>query len=302
MHELAVLVANHGLLGAAGKPITIGMVEQHYRDSASANAAAQFRCADQHCNVSVRCVIPAPSKSGRKTSPAAYFRGHHKAGCTRAPVVTAQVPAAAAPTIPASPNRGTVPTVWVAPVVSGLPGLAAAPSSGGGSAAGGSSGRLKHGSGSSQPRSGLVERFADEWLAMNAATQRATPLTAPWNPGGSYHSAVHTIGYHPNVDVTGVGERIYGGVLASVLASKTGFVLSLAQKNSDGLDLTVWVQNVTFQQGSAGSALQARLTALARTLPTGLRLFALGEFIPQLRPNRRWYALPIVHPHYLHLV
>ena len=301
MHEQAVLTANHPLLGAAGTPVTIAAVEQHYSNSASANAAAQFRCADQHCNVSVRCVIPAGSTSNRKTSPAAYFRGRHKAGCTRAPVPAVAVPAPTAAVVPASPNRGPIPTVWVARVAPPSPATAAAPHSGGGASAGGSA-RLSQGSGSSQPQSGLIERFADEWLAMNAAAQRATPLTAPWNPGGTYHSAVHSIGYHPTTDVTVVGERIFGGVLASVLAGKSGYVLTLLEKNANGDDLTVWVQNVSFSQGHAGAALQTRLAALAQTLPAGLRVFALGEFVPQLRPNRRWYALPIVHPHDLHLI
>lgn len=301
MHEQAVLVANHPLLGAAGTPVTIGMVERHYADSASANAAASFRCADQHCNVSVRCVIPAPSKSGRKTSPGAYFRGRHKSGCTRAPVATMAAPVPVVAAVPASPNRGQIPTVWIPPAVPGPSVVAGAPSGGGGSGKSGA-GRLGHGSGTSQPQSALVARFADEWLAMNATLQRSTPLTAPWNPGGTYHSAVHSIGYHPTTDVTGVGERIFGGVLATVLAVKTGYVLTLVEKNADGRDLTVWVQNISFQHGSAGTALQARLAALAQTPPIGLRVFALGEFIPQRRPQRHWYALPIVHPHYLHLV
>ena len=301
MHEQAVLVASHPLLGAAGTPVTIGIVEHHYFDSASANAAASFRCADQHCNVSVRCVIPAQSKSGRKTSPGAYFRGRHKAGCMRAPVAAVPVSAPAVATVPASPHRGSIPTVWIAPAMAGQAVAGSAPSSGGGSAANGS-GRLGHGSGTSQTQSALIERFADEWLAMNAAVQRTTPLTAPWNPGGTYHSAVHSIGYHPTTDVTGVGERIFGGMLASVRKVKTGYVLTLVEKNPDGRDLTVWVQDVTFQQGRAGTALQARLAALVQTPTVGLRVFALGEFIPQVRPKHCWYALPIVHPHYLHLV
>ena len=266
MHEQAVLVASHPLLGAAGTPVTIGMVEHHYADSASANAAASFRCADQHCNVSVRCVIPTPSKSGRKTSPGAYFRGRHKSGCTRAPVATVVVPAPVVAAGPASPNRGQVPTVWIAPAAPGPAVVGGTPNDGGGSAPNGA-GRLGHGSGTSQPQSALIERFANEWLAMNATAQRATSLTAPWNPGGTYHSAVHSISYHPTVDVVGVGERIFGGVLASVLAVKTGYVLSLIEKNADGSDLRIWVQSVSFQQGSPGTALQTRLATLAQTPP-----------------------------------
>ena len=301
MHEQAILTMAHPILGAKGSLVSIGSVEAIYKTSEAANANATFKCADPECGVVVRAVITKETKELRKNSPSSYFRGRHVKGCTREPRPAVAIPPPAVVTNGGSPNRTDVPTVWVDPSKSASDGK-----SGGngspldGAEGNGTGGKSPSGTGTSDGHSGLMQRFAENWLTKSATAQRATKLLADWNPGGTYHSAFHPLGYHKTVDVGTLSIRIIVGILQSVRNGKSGYTITLQEKNSDGVELQVWVQSVAFAQGRAGATLEERLAKLEVT-PTLIQVFALGEFFLQERAKRKWYALPIIHPHFLYL-
>lgn len=144
-----------------------------------------------------------------------------------------------------------------------------------------------------------MESYAIEWVGMTTHEKQTDALQAPWNPGGTYFSAFHPISYYPSVDVTTLGEKIFVGTFSSAIKSKTGYVITLAEKNSSGEQLWVWVQGHAFAFGAAGQALQ-QLLANCVASPgnyVGKRVFALEKFTRQSGPKRPWSSIPVVHPH-----
>jgi hypothetical protein len=53
MHERAILTSTHASLGLAGDLVFIASLEELFKTSADANAAATFKCADGRCGVKV---------------------------------------------------------------------------------------------------------------------------------------------------------------------------------------------------------------------------------------------------------
>lgn len=304
MHQQAILVTGNAKLGSAGVPVGIDDIEKHYTTTTAANAGIAYKCADPKCGVPVIAVITKLSKATRKTSPSSYFRANrsnpHVNGCTREP----SPPASTAPShggsgSPASPNRTNAPAVWVDPLSQ-----AGSTSRGGssGSAAGTpSSGphgtRGTSGSGTSQGRSQMVESFAKKWLAMNAQTQRSSPLIAPWNPQGSYYTAFHALAYHRAVDVSATGQKIYVGMLKQVVNTASGYIVSLSEVNSTSEALEVFVPSSALLLGTSGAALNSRLGGLTGTTTT-TQVFALGTFS---RINSGTFSLTVAHPHYIYI-
>lgn len=303
MHQQAILVTENGTLGSAGTLVNIDDIEKHYTTTAAANAGIAYKCANPKCGVPVIAVITKQTKAKRKSSPSSYFRANkskrHVNGCTREPAPSIlTTPSHGGPSRPASPNRTDAPAVWVDP----LSQTGSAASGGSGTATGmsssGSGGTRGAGSsGTSQGHSQMVEMFAKKWLAMNAATQRSSPLTAPWNPQGSYYSAFHAFAYHRAVDVLSTAQKIYVGMLKQVLETASGYTVLLSEVNSGGEMLEVDVPSSALQFGTPGAALDLRLQEFANTTKT-TQVFALGTFA---RINSGTLSLSVIHPHYVYI-
>lgn len=306
MHQQAILVTGNANLGSVGTLVGIDKIEQHYATTIAANAGINYMCANPKCGVPVVAVITKLTKKTRKNSPSSYFRANkskpHVNGCSRAPApLVPTAPAQGGTVGPASPNRTNAPAVWVDPL-SHTGGLVSGGS--GGNASGTPSSGLRgtrgtSGSGTSQGQSQMVESFAKKWLAMNAQTQRSSPLAASWNPQGTYHTAFHPFGYTYNatIDASTSGQKIYVGVLKQVLNSASGYIITFLEKNSGGEALEVFVPPEVFLFGPPGSALNSKLGSLVgSTKPS--QVFALGTF---LRSRTGALSLSVAHPHYIYI-
>lgn len=303
MHQQAILVTGNANLGSAGTPVGIDDIEKHYTTTVAANAGIAYKCADPKCGVPVIAVITKLTKATRKNSTSSYFRANrskpHVNGCTREPSLSVPTaPSHGGPVNPASPNRTNAPVVWVDP-------LSQAGSTSGGGGSGSATGtpssgphgtRGTSGSGTSQGRSQMVESFAKKWLAMNAQTQRSSPLTAPWNPQGSYYTAFHAFAYHRTADVSATGQQIYVGMLKQVVKTTSGYIVSLSEVNSAGEALEVFVPSSALL-GTPGAALNSRLGGLVGTTKT-TQVFVLGTFS---RINSGTFSLSVAHPHYIYI-
>lgn len=304
MHQQAILVTGNAKLGSAGTSVGIDDIEKHYTTTSAANAGIAYKCADPKCGVPVIAVITKLTKAKRKNSPSSYFRANrskpHVNGCTREPSPPVPTtPSHGGPGSPASPNRTSAPAVWVDP-------LSQAGSTSGGGSIGSATGtpssgphgtRGTSGSGTSQGRSQKVESFAKKWLAMNAQTQRSSPLAAPWNPHGSYYTAFHALAYHRATDVSAIGQKIYVGMLKQVVKTASGYIVSLSEVNSAGEALEVVVPSSALLFGTSGAALSSRLGGLTGTTTT-TQVFALGTFS---RINSGAFSLTVAHPHYIYI-
>lgn len=293
MHEQAILTSAYVLLGAVGDPVSIASVERLFKTSDDANTAVRFRCADPRCGVKIKAVITKQSKPARKSSPSSYFRGRHNKGCTREPLTPE--PTTSSPVVSgnASPDRTSAPTVWVEPTAAKTGGGKTSPGAGptGPNVATGTGKRGTTGTGTSQGRSQLVERFATHWDSLSAAAQKTQTLTAEWNPGDTYFSAFHPIAFRKRVDVASVGRKIFVGVLSRVEMTATGAKILLQETNHNGASLFVEVDEEALRTGTTGQALKAHLLRLSAT-PASLRTFALGEF-ENIPPH---YVLTVSHP------
>jgi hypothetical protein len=293
MHEQAILTSSYVPLGAVGDPVSIVAVEKLFKTSTDANAAVQFKCADPRCGVKIKAVITKESKPARKSSPSSYFRGRHNKGCTREPLPPQ--PTTSSPEVSgnASPDRTSAPTVWVEPTAPKAGGGKLSPSAGptGPTVATGTGKRRTTGTGTSQGRSQLVERFATHWDSLSAAAQKTVALTAEWNPGDTYFSAFHPIAFRRGVDVTSVGRKIFVGMLSKVEMAAAGAMIALQETNSNGASLFVKVDEEALRTGTTGQALKSHLLGLSAT-PASLRIFALGEF-ENILPH---YVLTVSHP------
>lgn len=130
--------------------------------------------------------------------------------------------------------------------------------------------------------------------------RRQSPLTAPWNPGGSYYSAFFPLRYYPKIPVETLPESIFVGAFKSLVKGTTGYVITLAEIHPDGLDLRIWIQNPTFKVQPGGPALQATLEDLVNIRSQQpVTIYALGAFSKQIATtgNRTWYSLIVIHPH-----
>jgi len=304
MHQQAILVTGNANLGSAGTPVSIDDIEMHCTTTAVANTGIAYKCADPKCGVPVIAVITKLTKAMRKNSPSSYFRANkskpHVNGCTREPSPSVPTtPSHGGPVNPASPNRTNAPAVWVDPLSHAG---STARGSGSGSATGtpssGSSGtRGTSGSGTSQGRSQMVESFAKKWLVMNAQTQRSSPLTAPWNPQGTYYAAFHAFAYHRTADVSSTGQKIYVGNLKQVIKTASGYTVSLLEVNSTGEALEVLVPSSALLFGAPGATLNSRLGGLVSTSKT-IQVFVLGTFF---RANNGVFSLSAAHQHYIYI-
>lgn len=304
MHQQAVLATAHPILGGVGAPVSINDIEKLHTTTTAANAGIAYYCANQNCGVPVIAVITKVAKKGRKNSPSSYFRAKpsrpHIKGCSRAPAPLGIAVPTSAPTVaPSSPNRTKMPTVWVDPLAhaSGISGGSGSNSSTGTPSSGSHGTHSSSGTSTSQGHSQMVEGFASQWLSTSSATQKATPLTAPWNPGGTYYSAFHPIKFRPTIDISTTGQKLYIGVLNSVVNTAKGSVIKLLEQNSDGAILEIFVTPATFLFGAAGSSLNSKLSSLA-SAPKPIQIFALGTFSSA---NNGALSLSIPHPHYIHI-
>ena len=143
----------------------------------------------------------------------------------------------------------------------------------------------------------MVESFAKKWLAMNAQSLRSSPLTAPWNPRGTYYSAFHVFAYHQTADVSSAGQKIYVGMLKQVVKTTSGYIVSLSEVNSGGEALEVFVPLSALLFGTSGATLNTRLGRLAGATKT-TQVFALGTF---LRIDSGIFSLTVAHPHNIYI-
>lgn len=302
MHQQSILVTANTNLGSAGALVSIDDIEKHYTTTIAANAAAKYKCADPSCNVPVIAVITKLTKQTRRNSPTSYFRASrkkpHVKRCSRAPSPTATTTPTPSSTVgQASPNRTSAPTVWVDPLSTAGGAIGGGSSTTGVPPSGSHGARGASGSGTSQGHSQMVESFAKKWVSMNAQTQRATPLTAPWNSQCTYHSAFHPFAYNVTVDVSTVGSKIFAGVVQQVINNPSGYIITLLEKNSDGKVLEVLVPLAAFLFGGAGLALNSKLASLVGSTKPAT-VFALGIFF---RNQTGVLSLSIAHPHYIHI-
>jgi len=304
MHQQAILVSGSVTFAVPGAPVSIEDVEKHFGTTTAANAGMAYQCADSNCGVPVMAVITKPTKVGRKSSPGSYFRSKssnpHKSGCTRQPVSPSTLSGSSATTVsPASPNRTTAPAVWVDPssTVIGSPASVGAAGSSGSSSPGRRFTKGAGGSRTSQGSSQRVEAFAKYWLKMNAQAQKSAPLSAPWNPQGTYYSAFHVLAYHAAVDVLTVGQKIYVGMLKQVAKTGSDYVIALQEVNSDGRSLAVGVLSSALTVGAPGTALGSRLAALVKA-PTITPVFVFGAFSTLANGP---LMLSVTHPHCIYI-
>lgn len=304
MHQQAILVTANAKLGSAGTPVGIDDIEKHFATTAAANTGIAYKCGDPKCGVPVIAVITKLTTATRKISPSSYFRANgskpHVNGCTREPSPSVSTTAShGGPVGPASPNRTNAPVVWVDPLsqAGGTSGLGGSASATGTPLSGSRGTRGTKGSGMSQGRSQMVESFAKKWLAMNARIQRSSPLTAPWNPQGTYYTAFHAFAYHRAADVSSTGQKIYVGILKQAVKSTSGYIVSLSEVNSSGEALEMFVPLSALLFGTSGATLNSRLGGFVGTTMT-TQVFALGTFS---RINSGTLSLTVAHPHYIYI-
>lgn len=305
MHQQAILTTNHPTLGGVGTPVSIAALEQLFMDSVAANNGVGYKCADPHCGVRVKAVITVLAKLTRKNSPASYFAAKgtsHVKGCTRMPKpssVSTPLPTTGAGA--ANPNRSARPVIWIDPrkLATSTGGTPTVTSGGGAGVSSGGRGKSHSGGGTSRGRSQMVESYAIEWLTMTSYEKQSESFDASWNPGGTYFSAFHPIWFYKTTDVTTLGEKIFVGKFKSAMKVKTGYTITLAEKNSSGEELWIWVQSTAFTIGTAGQALEKLLIACVQTPSNyvGKQVFALERFTKQSSSSHNWASLPVVHPH-----
>lgn len=302
MHEQATITSAGHPLGNPGYLVSISKVAEHYTTTAQANHGIAYVCADPHCKIKVRAVIPLKTKPGRRTSPAPYFRGKHIAGCTRKPLPETVTLPPAEGDKPAHPNRESAPAIWIdprlqAPATGGSTGDGSQTGNPGNAGLGGFNGG---GTGTSQRSSKIIENFASEWKSMTVYERQQTPLTAPWNLGGSYYDAFFPLHYYAKTPVDAMTETIFVGAFKSLLLGTSGYVITLVERHPDGRDLRIWIQNPTFNVQPGGAALQATLATLVKTPPQQpVQIYTLGTFSEQSAKNGnyKWYSLIVTHPH-----
>jgi hypothetical protein len=305
MHEEAILGTAHPVLGPVGEIIDIGHVKAVFASTQAAKALT-YNCADENCGVVLTAVIVDATKAGRKMSPSSYFRAQikHKPGCVRvssAPGSTTAQPGNA--NAPASPSNSGVPMVWIDSSIAGsnrgsnknvVPGSGLTSSS-----TRISRQRSNTGAGVSKSRSQRVRLFVEAWKTMNASVQMSTQFVAPWNPGGTYHSAFNILSYQNRPDILSIGTKIHVGTLQGVTDTGAEYVISLVERNMGGkgqtVELTITKADFTEQ---ADARLLAELAALSLALPTNkIFVYALGEFLGSGGTLR----LKLPHRNFLHL-
>jgi len=304
MHQQAILVTGNANLGSAGTAVGIDDIEKHYTTTATANAGIAYKCADPKCGVPVIAVITKLTKVTRKSSPSSYFRAKkskpHAKGCTLEPSLPGlTTPPKGGVVNPASPNRTDAPVIWVDPLThsGGTVGGGGRGSATGTPSSGSRRTRGTSGSETSQGRSQMVESFAKKWLAMNAQTQRASSLTAPWNPQGTYYTAFQVFAYHRSADVSTTGQKIYVGILKQVQKTASGYIVLLSEVNSGGESLEVFVPSSVFSLGTPGATLNSKLGGLVSSRKA-TQVFVLGTFA---HLNNSTLSLSVVHPYYIYI-
>jgi hypothetical protein len=306
MHQQARLASPFPALGkAAGDLTSIEDVERNYLDSKSANAALKFVCAEPKCAVPVFAVITAIAKKKRKTSPASYFRAgaKQKHQCEKLAVVTVHEGHTGSGAIPASPQRTQPPTKWIDPITASdaSSGGAGFVSSDDADATDSGRGRKTNGDGTSKGSSQRIEMFAKEWQTKTDPERKSTGLSAPWNPGGTYDSAFHTIHHWPNV--RDAPQSIFVATVRAVVVYGTGYTIELVQSSADRLALSLWIPDACLAYGTAGQALRQQIVAAAKSsaLVAGHEVFALGTFAEKRIKGIAVLSLTVEHPHYMWL-
>lgn len=306
MHEQAQLQSP--FLAAdktVGDPISISEVEKHFKTSWEANNALAFACAK--CGVPVSARIIVPFKEGRKVTPSSSFRARDKARphtCDREPPSSApQEQGNGDGPLPAHPVRGDAPTVWIdprtTPKKSGAEGAATGltttshvddPSGA----------RSRSGTGRSVGQSKTIERFARWWDGKTVAQRKAEPLWAGWNPGQTYFSGFHVLGYQP--DVSGVGMKIFVGTADTVIEYRSGFAidLKLPQATAQTIQgLRIWVSRTCLALCAEGTALERQLQDYASTpvWTHQVDVYCLGSFEERKGAGTPMLSLELGHPH-----
>ena len=302
MHQIAVLDNDAPTLNKRkGDEVKIEELESHYKTSAAAKVN-KYKCANQNCGVFVTAVIPQKFKLDRQKSPSAYFTAKpvsHLPGCNRMPLAVKPGENGTGPLAPHS-SRGKVPTKWIDPEQEDT-------TTGGGNSGGQNGGSTPRGinpnghtGGTGQnpsvSSSNRVERFASEWLNMGVRQRRATAFNAPWNPSGSYYSAFYPIKYFTKNDITTINKKIVVARIGSIFKGRSGYTITLKEKESSNLELKIWVQNITFTKGIKGKQLEDLLENNMSS--KNIDIYALGEFLKQISSagNKEWLSLIVTHP------
>lgn len=304
-HHLARLTNGTGKLGSVDGLVSIEDVEKIYSDSAQVKSTESFVCANPNCGVSVIAVIIKNQKNKRKRSPSSYFRASstpHKAGCNREVLsiepISSKLPDG---TKRARPIKAQVPTKWVA--VSTERTIRAKKISDSTVSEKNNphqnSGTSKKGKGTSVSQKTAVSLFAKPWLGMSLDFRKATKLSAPWNPGGTYDSAFRELAHRPLEADNNSERQIYVGIIKNIRAGVSGYTLELIETHVSGAPLRIWVKNETQNSDILGADLWIRLKK--GQVKLGSKLFALGEFYPNTRDKHFWYALPIKFGQYIHI-
>jgi hypothetical protein len=136
-----------------------------------------------------------------------------------------------------------------------------------------------------------VEKFAEHWLGMTPSVRASTELNARWNPGGTFESAFWDL----SASVLPYGnvspKRIFRGTLREIQLGTTGYTLKLVERDSEDVELWVWLQAATQNSNASGRFLWERLQA--GEVAIGSDVFALGEFMRTPRRNMEWHSLAI---------
>jgi hypothetical protein len=300
MHDEAILERGSGRVAPNGALVTIDAVAKVYSTSAAVKGHEKFKCADKRCRVAVLAVITAAVKAGRKKSPSSYFRASpkkHVTGCTRRHTEDEVPTQSLTGTNAARPNKASVPTRWIEPNVAPAGGTTVvdedvAPELDGD---GTGRGRTRTGSGTSISSSMRVEKFAGAWLDMTPNTRASTELNAAWNPGGTFESAFWVLADSmlPHGDAS--PKRIFRGALREIQLGTSGYTLKLVERDSEDVELWVWVQKATKESNASGRVLWERLET--GKVVIGSDVFALGHFVRTTRPNKEWQSLAIDNGH-----
>jgi hypothetical protein len=302
MHQQARLVAAFPAVAkAAGELISIEDLESFYSTSKAANAALKFVCENTSCAVPVFAVITTTSKQYRKSSPTSYFRAgaSQKHKCEKLAEVTVHEGSTSGGAISASPHRTSAPIKWIDPrTASDGIGGGNIEANGDPEGNGSGSGRQTNarGDGTSQGSSQRVEMFAKAWQAKTDYERKSTGLSAPWNQGGTFDSAFHTIRLWPNV--RDAPQCIFVAIVRTVVVYGTGYTIELVHSSSDGLALSLWIPDSCLAYGTAGHALRQQIVAASKSsaLIAGHEVFALGTFAEKRIKGSAILSLTVDHP------
>lgn len=300
MHEQATLLTNHPTLGSVGHLVEITDVAKAFT-STQAASSINFKCANPNCGAPVKAIIPQASKPGRKKSPSAHFRAinrnkPHVSGCSLQTSIINTPNSTAVGTVPASPNQANVPTIWIDPLAQTTQASASITHNNANTNSLNSNNKKNStiGNNTSQSKSQLVKRFADEWLAMNAQKQKTTSLIAPWNIGGTYHSAFHV--FYPNnttVDASKIGQKIHVGMLASLVKGTNNWQILLREKNMGNADVSITISDLVLNQYPQGNSLQT----LLKSNLSSRAIYVLGVFTV----SSSSINLDLLHPSYIYI-